>query len=312
MSENEGFCHLIESSLSDRRSKGYYDLFSHEELLDPIKMLNGFRAYEGNPPIPHYPPDVAEKTGGYPELKEISNVRYNDLKKVAESYPEIMGEVSALETIWKEYRQMFENRMKTLTPTQDIRADKAAEFIRSFLEITKGKHLFEGQFRFVDVGTGSGAFAREFVKYITENFANPTIILTNPSEMKIKDELKKSATIYDATKGPLADLILIEGPANIVIAKDVMKFFDPETKGIIWNNVTSVLAKGGVIVDGSTLFVPRESAYKAHVMNNGELVKIDFDKFLNELRNPELKDYRAYLNNLDEILKRSSMLRNNH
>ena len=305
MSEDEGFCLLIESSVSERRSKGYYDLFSHAELLlDPIKMLNDFRASENKPPIPYYAPDIAEKSGGFPELANVTMIRYLDLKKVAESRQEVVGESSALDAIWAEYKGQFGRRIETLTQTQNIRADEATEFINSFLEIAKEKHLFQWQFMFVDVGTSSGLFSKCFVDYINENFKNPKVILTNPSEIEIEEGLKKFVAIYDATRGPLGEMVNLGGKCQLIITKDVMKFFDTDSKGTIWGNVTSALAEGGVIVSGSTLFVPHESAYKAHVMHNGELVKVDFKKFLEEC--VKVEDYGDYLNKLDGILERSA------
>jgi hypothetical protein len=307
MSEDEEFCRLIESSLSERRSKGYYDLFSHAELLlDPIKMLNDFRASENKPPIPSYPPDITEKSGGFPELANVTMLRYKDLKKVAESRQEVIWESSALETIWKDYRQMFEGRIKTLTQTQDIPAKELSNAIMSFLELIKEKHLFEDPLVYLDIGTASGEFSRKHVKYIEKNFDNPQILLTNPTELEMIDDLKKYRATYDATQGRVGEMLPLRGRIRIVhiaVTKDVMKFFDTDTKGTIWSNVTSDLAEGGVSFAGSTIFIPNESAYKEHVMHNGELVKVDWPKFIEEAR--KVKDYQDYLDKLDEIITRS-------
>jgi hypothetical protein len=290
LSENPEAYKLIENAFSERKGKGYYhDMFEYSELLDPVKILNEFLSTEKKPLIPYHPPERK-----FSELMQKSEITYINLKRIAESSPEVMKECSALNILLTEYRDKFAKRISVLTSHEDIHAEELKTFIKNFLEISKEKHLFDDRFKFADIGTASGEFSGEFVSYVRSNFQNPIIIRTNPTEFEIKHHSDLEVTIHDITQNPL------NMKANVVIVKDMMKFFEEDGRGRIWNNVTQSVSEGGIVISGSTV-QPQGYAYKQHVMHKGELVRVDSDKFLNELRS--VGGYQDYLNKLDSIVE---------
>lgn len=292
LSENQNARNLIKEGFSRRKEKGYYeDMFPYPQLLDPLEILNDVLKHEGKQPLPFNPPEIE-----LPQLMK-KEVTYSDLKEVEALFP-VQSRVAALDMLVNEYREQFARRISVLTPSNDIRADKIANFINSFLALAKEKHLYDNQFGFADIGTGSGEFTSEFVGYVKNNFENPKIIRTNPTEMELKHHKELGFRLYDVTERPLGEKL------NLLIIKDVMKFFDEKGRERIWEHVKRDVVEGGVVVSGSTTYVPYEGAYKMHVKYQGELVKVDPEKFIDELR--KVKGYEGYMANLKGIIERSA------
>ncbi|MEM3555545.1 MAG: hypothetical protein QXF56_02410 [Candidatus Micrarchaeia archaeon] len=289
LSENQNTYSLIKEAFSKRKEKGYYsDMFDYTQILDPLETLNSILTHKGKEPLPYNPPDVE-----LPQLMK-GEVTYTDLKEVENLFP-VQSRIAALHILLNEYKEEFARRISVLTPANDIRADEISGFIKSFLEVTKEKHLYEKQFSFADIGTGSGEFTSEFVGYIKNNFENPKIIRTNPTEIELKHHKELGFRLYDATEKPLGENL------NLLIIKDVMKFFDEKGREKIWENVKRDVVEGGVVISGSTTYVPYEGAYKMHVKYKGELVKVDPTKFLQELM--EIKNHQEYITKLDGIVE---------
>jgi hypothetical protein len=181
----------------------------------------------------------------------------------------------------------------------DIAAEGLEKTIMSFLEIAKEKKLYGNEFVFVDYGTASGRFTNEPVSYIRNSFERHSIIRTNPTNFKIEHHDDLPVLEHDLAENN------IEVQANIAVVKDVMKFFTPNGKGKVWENVTKDVTEGGVVFSGSFVELPYEYQYKMHVKLHGELVKVDENKFLAELKS--VKDYPDYLARLDEIVEKCRM-----
>jgi|GEM_PF-3357855 len=291
LSENQEAYNLIRQAFSKRKEKGYYpDMFEYAQLLDPLDVLNNILKFKRELPLPYNSPDIE-----LPQLMK-KEVTYADLKEVENLFP-IQSRIAALHILLNEHREEFARRISVLTPANDIRADEISGFIKSFLEISKEKRLYDKQFGFADIGTGSGEFTSEFVGYIKNNFENPKIIRTNPTEIELKHYKELGFRLYDVTERPLGENL------NLLVIKDVMKFFDEKGREKIWEHVKNDLVEGGVVISGSTTYVPYEGAYKMHVKYKGELVKVNPEKFIEELR--KVRDYQDYLANLDGIVGRS-------
>ncbi|QLJ53193.1 MAG: hypothetical protein Sv326_1018 [Candidatus Fermentimicrarchaeum limneticum] len=287
MCDDSDFYKLLEGALLERERRGYKyqadnevygfmetEIFNLRSVLSEISGKRPFR-YDNLPArMPH------------------SKLGYADLKRLAESDYEVKQEASALNTLLEKHREEFGRRIVLLTLHDGMLDHRATQFVSDLLRTLQEKHLYEGKFKFADIGTGSGEFSDEFVSFIRERFSSYSIMRTNPIELEIAHQKDLEVRIHDISKEPLGDKF------NVVIIKDVMKFFkEGEPRGAIWENVKNSTEEGGVVLSGG------KGVFNVHVMCHGELKKVAADAFLRKL--DKIRGHERYLENLDDIVRRS-------
>jgi hypothetical protein len=222
--------------------------------------------------------------------KEFKEIRYSDLQKTADSSRAVKNELAALDHLISHHPKELEREMTLGTSYMDILDEEAGKFLNSLLHTMYEKKLYGNDFTMADIGTSSGAFTDKPISYVLEKFKNPKIIRTNPAGLQIKAHKELEVRIHDITDGPVGEKF------DLVIIKDIMKFFTEEGKARIWENVAQDVKEGGFIVDGSV------GTFKLHIKHNEELVKVDSDAFLKELA--KLESYPSYLDNVGDIIAR--------
>ncbi|NYZ75788.1 hypothetical protein H0N98_00875 [Candidatus Micrarchaeota archaeon] len=227
-----------------------------------------------------------------PGTKLYGRVGYDDLKRSAESDPSVIMESSALDTLYEKYRDEFKRRLASFTLHDGMFNNMAATFMIGLLRTVQEKHLYEGEFKFADIGTGSGEFSDEFLSFIKERFSKYKVVRTNPVELQIHHHEDMKVRIHDIDQESLGEKF------NVVIIKDVMKFFkDGKPRGVIWENVKQSTEEGGVVLSGG------HGIFKVHVMYKGELLRVSPDAFLEKAKRVE--DYNEYMEKLGDIVRRS-------
>jgi len=297
MCEDPSFYRLIEDACLEREKKGYKELFKYTDL-DPLRLLDEIYTNKKKPKnIYYYPPDMMNMLRSFPILDDIGEIKYNDLKKFAELSPDVKRETLALDYMLKNHREELKTRLTLTTPCADLHYEEAAVFIKGFLKVAAAKKLYDKVFGFADFGTASGAFSSEAVSIVKENFEKYKIVRTNVLEHPVSHHRDLKVRIHDMTEGPIGEKF------DLIIIKDVMKFFNGNGRGRIWNNVTQDAKEGGVVMAGSFYTLGR-SEFKPHVKHNGVLIRVNPWDFLGELT--KVKDYQDYLKNLDGIVARSA------
>jgi hypothetical protein len=217
---------------------------------------------------------------------------YGDLKRYAESDPDVKKEMSALDTLYEKYPDELRRRFSSFTLHNVMLDNNTVTFMISLLRNMRERHLYKDEFKFVDIGTGSGEFSDQFLSFIQERFRNYRIVRTNPIELEITHQKDLKVRIHDISKEPLGEKF------NVVMIKDVMKFFrDGEPRGVIWENVRQSTEEGGIVLSGG------RGVFKVHVMYHGELRKVSPNAFLGRLE--KIKGYEKYIENLKDIVERS-------
>jgi hypothetical protein len=301
--ENPKFLKVIKEICAGREKRGYKGAFDIE-CFDPLQILRAICPYKDWPKDIYYTSDLMERVFleyGVFGTRDPTQINYSDLKKAAEQNPKIKEEVSALRHIMEnqKYVEGFKRRLTLLTAHLDYESKEAAAFIGEFLRITSEKKLYDGKFRMLDVGTGSGRFTSPFVSFVRDkkNFERSEIVRTDVVEFPLLEHRDLKVKIHDMSEGPIEG----EGKFNSVVMLNVTKLYQKKSRGKIWNNVIQDVAEGGLVAVGST--GKEGSAFKPHIKHNGVLVKVDGDKYLSDYRNTE--NYQDYLRNLDAILARS-------
>jgi hypothetical protein len=200
-------------------------------------------------------------------------IAYSDLERYAESDPDVKKEISALDTLYEKYPDELRRRFSSFTLHDTMLDNMAASFMVSLLRISQGKHLYKDEFKFADIGTGSGGFSEEFVSFVTERFKQYKIVRTNPVELEIRHHEDIGVRIHDIRKESLGEKF------NVVVIKDVMKFFEKgEPRGTIWGNIKQSTEEGGIVLSGG------KGVFKVHILCNGELRKVVPDAFLEKVK----------------------------
>lgn len=290
MCDDPDFYKFAEGALLEREKKGYKyesgsdvynfmetEIFNLRALLSEISGKGSFR-YDN---LPHRIPQ--------------SKMGYAELKKWTEADYEVKQEYSALNTLYEEHREEFRKELETRTLHAYVQAYKTTEFMMSLLRIMRDKKLYEGEFKFADIGTGSGEFSGELISFIKEKFDSYKIVRTNPIPLEIKSQKDLGVMIHDISKEPLGEKF------NLILIKDVMKLFEKgDAKGRIWENVLQSAEEGSIIISGG------QGEFRPHVMHEGKLVRVEPEAFLWQLG--KTKNYQQYLDKLDEIVEKSDYM----
>jgi len=288
MCDDSEFYKFVEKTMLEREKRGYKyitksdvynfvetEIFNLRSILAEISGKEAFR-YDNLP-------------------SRVPNRRigYEDLEKLTETDYEVKQEYSALNTLFEKCPEEFGRRLTLLTLHDYVSDHKAAKFMISLLRIIQEKHLYEGEFKFADIGTASGEFSDEFISFIRERFSRCHIVRTNPAEFKIGHHKDLPVRIHDISREPLGEEF------NLILIKDVMKFFERgEARGRVWENVMQSASEGSIVISGG------QGEFRSHVLCNGKLVRVAPEEFLIEMR--KVGKYQEYLSNLSKIVERSS------
>ncbi|NYZ75898.1 hypothetical protein H0N98_01440 [Candidatus Micrarchaeota archaeon] len=288
MCDDPDFYKFVEGALLEREKKGYKyqvgkDIYSFMEtevfnLRSVLSEISG----KGEFRYDNLPSRILSSKAGY-----------SDLKKWTETDYEVKQEYSALNELYAKHCEKFREALETWTLHGYVPDHKAAKFMISLLRTMWEKKLYEGEFKFADIGTGSGEFSDKFISFIGERFNGYKIVRTNPVELEIKSQKDLSVTIHDISKESLGEKF------NLILIKDVMKFFERgEARGRIWENVRQSASEGSIVISGGG-----GQAFRPHVLYNNELIGVEPEAFLGQLK--KVKNYAEYLKNLKEIVKNS-------
>jgi hypothetical protein len=289
MCDDPNFYKIVEQALLEREKRGYKwappDKITYSFLDSEMFKLRSALA------------EISEKESfeydSLPSFILHGKVTYANLKKSAENDLSVIKEIEALNTLLEKHQEEFTRRLTFLTLHDYVSDHKAAKFTVSLLRTIWEKNLYKDEFKFADIGTGSGEFSDEFISFIMDRFRKYTIVRTNPIELKIARQKDLPVRIHDISKEDLGEKF------NLVIIKDVMKFFERgEPRGVIWENVKHSTIEGGIVISGG------QGEFRPHVLYNGDLVRLHPEAFLRELE--KVRNYKDYLKNLGEIVKRSN------